>query len=208
MKNSFKFVAIAAMLFGMSANYAVDMGSIVKAQVMLGQVSQIVDKYAEIQALLDNGSIELDVPEPAEGNTGKFYFPFNQDGYLTAWADKALNAQVGAEAGALVADQATGALASRVPFGGLVGGALKGKAKETGAVMAVGGWDFIESSSDTSFNSLNDMSVYMHVQFYGDSDYEQALAAATSLYPKLERGHERAVAKAYKDARKAAAKRK
>ncbi len=206
MKNFFRLVTTTVMLFVMSSNHAVDMASIVKAQVMLGQVSQIVEKYAEVQALLDNGSIELEVPEPADGNTGKFYFPFNQDGYLTAWADKALNAQVGAEAGGLVADQATNALASKVPFGGLVGGALKGKAKETGAVMAIGGWEFIKESSDTTFNSLNDLSVYMHVEFYGDPDYEQALAAATSLYPKLEKGHERAVSKAYKDARKAAAK--
>ena len=34
---------------------AIDMGSIVKAQIVLGQVTQVVEKYAEIQEMPDAG---------------------------------------------------------------------------------------------------------------------------------------------------------
>ncbi len=78
-----------------------DMGSLVKAQVVLGQVTQVVDKYKEVQDLIDRQVIELDVPEPIDGNTGKYLFPYTVDGELTAWGDKALSAQVGAEAGSM-----------------------------------------------------------------------------------------------------------
>jgi hypothetical protein len=46
----------------------------------------------------------------------------------------------------------------------------------------------------------------MHAEFYGDPDYETALQAATAIYPKLERGHKKAIDKAYKDAQKRAKK--
>jgi hypothetical protein len=198
-------LAVLAFTMHLSAQ-AVDMGSIVKAQIILGQVTQIMEKYQEVQALLDQGVIELDVPEPEEDNSGKFLFPYTYDGELTPWAEKALNAQVGAEVGAMAAEEGGKVLVSKVPFGGLLMGGLKSKAKETGAVMAVGGWEFIRENSEISFKKLTDLSVYMHVEFEGDVDYESALAAATAIYPKLEKGHKRAVDKAYKDAKKKAAK--
>lgn len=197
--------AVVTLCFS-TAIMAADMGGIIKAQILLGKVTQLMDKYQDVQALIDAGTIELEVPEPAEGNTGEFLFPYDENGYLTAWAEKALNAQVGAQAGGLVADQAINSVASRIPLGGFLAGSARGKAKETGAVIAIGGWDFIRETSDTSFNKLEDLSVYMHVQFVGDSDYEQALASAMAIYPKLEQGHQRAVDNAFKEARKQARK--
>jgi hypothetical protein len=159
-----------------------------------------------VQDLIDKQVIELEVPEPIDDNSGKFLFPYTFDGELTAWGDKALTAQVGAEAGAMAADKGINALAAKVPFGGLLGGAMKSKAKETGAIMAIGGWDFIRENSELSFNKLSELSVYMHSEFYGDPDYETALAAATAIYPKLESGHKRAVDRAYKNAKRSARK--
>ena len=185
---------------------AADMGSIVHAQVILGQIGQLTDKYKDVQDMLAAGTAELEVPEPAEGNTGEFYFPYMQSGYLTPWAEKALSAQIGAEVSGRAADGAINSLASRVPLGGLLASRAKGKAKETGAVIAIGGWDFIRENTDTSFNSLADLSVYMHSEFNGEADYEQALAAAMALYPELERSHERAIDNAYKQARRNARK--
>ncbi len=83
-----------------------------------------------------------------------------------------------------------------------MGGALKGKAKETGAIMAIGGWDFIRENTEISFNKLADLSIYMHAEFYGDPDYENALAATTALYPKLQGGHKRTIDRAYKKGKK------
>ncbi|MGJ8689085.1 MAG: hypothetical protein ACSHXZ_06125 [Gammaproteobacteria bacterium] len=195
----------AGLLISTSASvYAVDMGSIVQAQVIIGQLSQLADKYQDVQDMLAAGTIELDVPQPIEGNTGRFYFPYTQAGTVTPWAEKALSAQIGAEVSGRAADGAINSLASRVPLGGLFARKAKEKAKESGAVIAIGGWDFIRDNTDTSFDSLEDMSVYMHSQFNGGAGYEEALAAAMAIYPELQEGHERAIDDAYKEARRQA----
>lgn len=199
-------LSLLAALLLLSSTHAADMGAIIHAQVILGQISQIAEKYQDVQDLLSAGTITLEVPDPVEGNMGKLYFPYDQSGYLTPWAEKAINAQIGAEVGGRAADGAITSLASKVPLGGLFAGKAKDKAKEAGAVVAIGGWDFIRENTDTSFDSLADLSVYMHSEFNSESDYETALAAAMALYPELERGHERAIDKAYKDARKRAKK--
>lgn len=200
--------AIIVMSFlGMTINtYAIDMASIVKAQVVLGQISMVVDKYSEIQALLDAGTLELEVADPIYDNSGKFLLPFDEAGYSTPWAERSLNAAAGAQIAEIASDKAVGALAAKVPFGGLVGGFAKRKSKEIGAVTAIGGWDFIRENSSLSFNSLRDYSVYMHSEFNGLPGYEEALASAMAIYPALERSHDNSVEKAYKKAKKEAAR--
>lgn len=202
-----KGLVFAVLLGVLSAGaHAVDMGAIVKAQVVLGQIDQVVDRYEEVQALLDEGRLELEVAEPMEGAKGKFVLPFDEGGNLTPWAEKALSAQAGSKVGEEVGKKAANAVASKVPFGGFLAGAAKNKAKVTGAVMAIGGWDFIKESSVMSFDDLEEYSVYLHDEFNGSPGYEKALAAAMAVYPKLEKRHDRFVKRAYRDARKRARK--
>ena len=47
---------------------------------------------------------------------------------------------------------------------------MKRKSKETGAVLAIGGWDYIKSNTAASFNKLQDYSVYLHSQYNGTPD--------------------------------------
>ena len=201
------FVLLAGLVgYSGSQAYAVDMASVVKAQIVLGQVTQVVNKYKEIQDLLDQGVIELDVEEPHDGNVGKFMLPFDIDGNPTLWAEKALNAKAGAAAGKVVGDKAVDSLVSKVPFGGFLSGAAKRKAKETGAVLAIGGWEYIKETTTLSFDNLQDYSVYLHSEFNGLPGYEDALGAAMAVYPRLEKSHKRSIDKAYKDAKKRARK--
>ena len=186
--------------------YAVNMGSIVKAQVILGQVGQVIDKYQEVQALLDNGTITLDYAEPIEGNTGKFLLPFDEAGNPTLWAEKALSAQIGAAVSEKVSGKAIDTALSKVPFGGFMRGAAKSKAKGAGAILAIGGWDYIKETTTLSFNRLDDYSIYLHSEYNGLPGYETALAAAMAVYPKLETAHRKYIDKAYKKARKEARK--
>lgn len=198
-------ILIAAFFLSASVN-AVNMGAVVKAQVILGQVGQVVDKYKEVQALLDNGSITLDYADPIEGNTGKFMLPFDEAGNPTPWAEKALNAQIGAAVSEKVTGKAIDTALSKVPFGGFMRGATKTKAKGAGAIIAIGGWDYIKDTTTLSFNRLDDYSIYLHSEYNGLPGYEKALAAAMAVYPKLETSHRRYIDKAYKKARKQARK--
>lgn len=166
-------------------------GDLVKAQVILGKVTQIMDKYREM-------TVELEAPEPLEGVKGKFLLPYTAEGEPTEWAQKALSAEAGKLIGEKVGDKAVGALASKVPFGGLAGGLMKKKVKETAGVMALGGMDFIKETSDQSFNSLNDYAVYLHVRHGSEPSYKETLAAAVALYPDLEKTMPSAIQQAYK----------
>ncbi len=58
---------------------------------------QVAEKYQEIQNMLDAGTIELAVSEPIPDASGKFVLPFDEAGNPTAWAQKSLTAQAGAE---------------------------------------------------------------------------------------------------------------
>ena len=75
--------------------HAADVMAIAKAQAVLGQITQLTQKYAEIQRLLNAGTISLDVATPLEGVAGKYVLPFDGDGNMTAWAEKALAAKAG-----------------------------------------------------------------------------------------------------------------
>ncbi|HTR01099.1 MAG TPA: hypothetical protein VMH83_13960 [Candidatus Acidoferrum sp.] len=182
-----------------------DIGGIVKAQIVIGQIQQVMNQYQDVQTLLASGQATLDVPKPRSDVEGKYIFPFRANGQLTEWGDKAVNAQVGAEVGTKAGEKATEALASKVPFGGLMSGLMKGKTKELAAVTAIGGWDYIKQTSDISFDKLEDYSVFMHVTYGGGTEYEKALAAAMAIYPELEKTYQSNIDAAYKKARASAA---
>lgn len=192
---SLKSILVASvMLVVPFTSSAVDhalMGDIVKAQIILGKVTKVMEKYREM-------TVELEAPEPRYDTKGKYLLPYLSDGEPTEWASKALQAQAGKMVGDKVADKAVGTLASKVPFGGLAGGFMRKKAKESAAVIALGGKKFIEESSDQSFKSIDDYAVFMHVRHGSDPDYKVMLASAVALYPDLEKRMPSAISKAYK----------
>lgn len=200
-----KLIVICLLSFaGAPLALALDPSGLIKAQVVLGQVTQVVEKYQEIQAMLDAGTIELKVTPPMDSADGKYVLPFDAEGQATEWAAKALEAQVGSEVGKQVGSKAAGMLATKVPFGSAFGGLAEKKSKELGSVIAIGGWDYIRETSSLSFNDLYDYSVYLHSQYNGLPGYEEALASAMAVYPDLEKSHEASVDRAYKEAKKEA----
>src|SRR5690606_30173051 len=126
----------AGILFAGSVSFALaaDVSGVLKAQAILGQVTQIMEKYEDVQALLAANEIVLELAEPREDAEGKYVFPYTSYGAITEWAEKSLSAQAGAEVGAMAGDKAAGAIAGKLPFGGLAAGMLKGKSKELAAV--------------------------------------------------------------------------
>lgn len=187
----------AALLLAPSLAFALDAGDIARAQKILTLVSKLTLKY---QAK----SINVPAPTPLTDKSGKYFVPYNAKGEPTEWAVKAFNAQAGAAIGAKAGEKAAGALASKVPLGGLVSGAAKNKGKSIGAFAAVGGAEFVKSTSDYSFKTLDDYIVYLHVTHSNSPGYTQSLATVMSIYPEVEKNYSAALDRAYKAAEKKA----
>ena len=194
MKSITSLITLLALLstpaFAITAN---TMADITKAQIIIGKAMEIATKFAKY-------TIDLEAPKVRNNNRGKFLVPYDKDGNLTEWANKALNAKIGAAAGEKAGEMAGNALASKVPFGGFASGFMKKKGKETGAIAALGGKKFIKNSSSYSLNNIEDYAVYLHVVHGKDAGYTQALAAAMALYPDLEFRYDAAINKAYRRA--------
>ena len=180
--------ALSATAFALSSN---DAGDIVRAQILINKVLQVVDKYRQF-------TVVLEAPAPIQGNTGKYLLPYRADGQMTEWASKTLNVAASKIVGEKVGDKATEAVASKIPFGGLAGGLIKKKTKQVTANAMLGGPEFIKKTSELSFANLNDYALYLHVQHSNSAGYQQALAAAMAIYPELEGTFEGAIQHAYR----------
>lgn len=178
---------------------AINVADIARAQAILTAAQKIMQQYRALP-------VQPVAPEPIADGTGKFVVPYTADGMTAEWAEKALTAKAGAALGAEAGKRATQGLMKQVPFGGLLAGKAKNKGASMGAVAAIGGWDYIRETSNLSFQDLDDLAVYMQLTHGDDADFDEALAAAMAIYPKLEKSYKRSVARAYKDAKKASKK--
>lgn len=189
--------ALPGLLHAASSNSVADL---VRAQIIINQVIQVVQKAKEIQAATGAAAAPAEpvAPAPVADKGGKFFLPFDEKGELTPWANKAIGAQVGAAVGAKAGEKAGSMLASKVPLaGGLLAMGAKKKGKELGALAAVGGTDFVKSSSALSFNSIQDLALYLHLNCSSNADYIKGFAAAMAIYPDLEKTYESTVKGAY-----------
>ncbi len=159
--------------------------------------AEIVQRLAELNQQFAAYDVDLPAPTPAAGVKGKYLLPIDAEGNLTEWAKKALNAQVGNIAGEQAGAAASKGLASMVPGGGLAGGFMKKKGKETGAMLALGGSEFIKKTSSVSFDSVDAYAVYLHSKVGKSADYSKAVQAAIALYPDLEQGYAASIQTAY-----------
>jgi hypothetical protein len=143
------------------------------------------------------GPNEVRVPTPILGNSGEYMSPYTQDGVLALWVDKAVNAKLGATIGATV-----GAVAGQQALGyvPLVGGFLGQMAGEqigrSIAIEASGGEEYIKSTSDISFATLDDLSVYIYAKNSTHPNYADALSATMEIYPGMKTGYGGALQKA------------
>lgn len=86
-------IAIAfSILLSSQALQAASVADLAKAQAMIHKINELVEKYREM-------TIELEAPSSMDNSKGKYLLPFNDDGELTDWANKALEAQAGAAVG-------------------------------------------------------------------------------------------------------------
>ncbi len=140
---------------------------------------------------------EIIAPTPKLDNTGLYMCPYTQDGVLAEWVDMAINAKMGAASGKLVGTYA-GAKATGTIAGGDLGRLVGDTIGRSMALKTCGGLDFIKSTSDISFNNLNDLAIYMYAKFSSHEHYKGALDATMAIYPQLEKRYFNAIKMARK----------
>jgi hypothetical protein len=128
----------------------------------------------------------IKAPQPIVGNSGKYMSPYTEDGTVAAWVEKGRNAGMGASLGGFVGAQAGQKVAENIPFvGGFLGQKLGETAGRAIALKMVGGEEFIRANSDLSFNSVNELAVYMYAKNSAHKDFAEALKLTQDIYPEL-----------------------
>jgi hypothetical protein len=134
---------------------------------------------------------QVTAPTPLQNNSGKYMAPYTSDGVVAEWVDKAVKAKMGAAIGANVGAYAGQKALEQVPFIGGFIGEKAGKAigREI-AVKSSGGWEAIKGSSDLSFETVDDLAVWMYAKYSTNEHYANVLSATQGIYPDLaERYH-------------------
>lgn len=128
----------------------------------------------------------LAVPQPIIGNGGQYMSPFTEDGTVTVWVEKAVNAKIGSAVGGMVGAEAGKKMFEQVPFfGGMFGKSVGEAAGREIAIKAAGGWEFIKANSDLSFNSLQDMAGWMKYTHGASPHYAEVVSSIKEIYPEL-----------------------
>lgn len=143
---------------------------------------------------------QLTAPSPIMGNSGKYMSPFTEDGTLTEWVDMAIKAKAGAEIGSAAGAYAGQKVMEQIPFvGGMLGSAVGERIGREIAIKNAGGLEHIRETSDISFNSLDDMAVYLYVKYSTKPHYKDALDATFQIYPDFKKRYQIALINASRE---------
>lgn len=129
---------------------------------------------------------QLVSPTPIEDSSGQYMSPYTSDGVLAEWVNNAVNAEMGGTIGGMAGAYAGQKLAENIPFiGGWIGQEVGNSVGREVALEMAGGEEALRSTSDISFNSLEELSVWMYVNHSSHEHYADALESAMSVYPDL-----------------------
>lgn len=133
---------------------------------------------------------QITAPMPIVGNTGKYMSPYTEDGTVAPWVEKGRNASAGASIGGFLGAQAGQKVAENIPFvGGFLGQAIGESAGRAIALKMVGGEEFVRANSDLSFNSVEELAVYMYAKNSSHKDFAEALKLTQEIYPELKQAY-------------------
>jgi len=133
---------------------------------------------------------QIKAPAPILGNSGKYMSPYTEDGTVAAWVEKGRSASAGAGVGGFLGAQAGQKVAENIPFvGGFLGQAIGESAGRAIALKMVGGEEFIRANSDLSFNSVQELAVYMYAKNSTHKDFNEALKLTQEIYPELKEAY-------------------
>lgn len=143
-------------------------------------VARIQDPAARENAI---AQLRAAAPKPLEGTGGAFMSPFTSDGVTAEWVTKAMKVQASGDIGGAVGQVAADQLLSNIPFAGLFAGKATKALARSAAMKSIGGEAFLKSSSDLSFNALDDMAKYMYAFHSSHPEYPRIVKATAAIYP-------------------------
>lgn len=132
---------------------------------------------------------QLRSPKPIQSSAGKFLSPYTSDGTVAEWVVKGRAAKLGGALGNMAGQKAGEKALSAVPiFGSWLGGKAGDKMGRAMALRWVGGEAAMRASSDLSFNSIDDMIVYLYTEGYPakSKDWKDVYDLTKAIYPELE----------------------
>lgn len=127
----------------------------------------------------------LDLPVIPD-NSGAYMSPITSDNVPAEWVDNSINASIGAGVGSAAGSYIGSKALEHIPFfGGMLGSQVGGHLGREAAISAAGGEEFMKESSDLSFNNLNDLAVYLYVNYGENPNYPDVLEATSEIYTDL-----------------------
>lgn len=133
-------------------------------------------------------------PKPILGNSGEYMCPYTQDGVVAPWCDKAINAAIGSTIGRTAGAFAGEKALSQVPIiGGYLGSKVGDAIGRKIAIQASGGIQYIKDTSDISFNSVDDLIVWLYVTKSSNENYQSVYKATSEIYPEFKKEYAHAI---------------
>ena len=119
------------------------------------------------------------------GNKGRYMSPFTSDGTLSKWVDKGLAIKAGQLTGMSLGGVAGKIVSPDSPLGPVFAASVGGAVGREIAIESFGGWDYIRTTSQMSFDYFDVMAIYLYREFHDKPNYANALKAAFLIYPRL-----------------------
>jgi hypothetical protein len=129
-------------------------------------------------------------PEPLENSEGKYLSPFTSDEVVAPWVEKGMNAEIGSAVGSYAGQYAM----RKIPFvGGMLGDWAGAELGRVAAVEMVGGMDYMKSTTDLSFESLDDLALYTYATHSDHPDYDKVIELVGEIYPEFSQSYRHAL---------------
>jgi len=169
--------------------------------------SQHRDKAPYMSPTPNASPEQINAPSPVAGNAGRYKSPYTGGGSIAAWAQKRdagsdNGSDIAGAIGGSVGQQVANKALDFVPFG--LGSMLGKNAGESVArsatsqtiVATLPTAEEIAASSDLSFSTAEDLSLFMYAKYSRDADYPRVLALTMQVYPEMQIAYASAIEKA------------
>lgn len=173
--------------------------------------SAVIEQSAQLRQAIIRPNFaspdKISAPRPIAGNRGSYKSPFTSAGGIAPWAQEGRaemdnGSDLAASAGGVVGQQIANKALDFVPFGlgsviGRSAGESAGRAATRKAIEpALPTMEVVQASSDLSFNTLDELAVYMYAKNSSHPQYARVLALTQRVYPELQQTYTDAIERA------------